>query len=189
MLSLVGTIHTAIAIFVNTILADPSSASMDMLNLTMIETHLRYNTFMNIYAMPLISGNNEANRTDSAQDAAVKKDNFKRDHDGDHSSKKTTNDKPKRAKVHNPHFRDTQSNAVEMAELVKGIKAVNIDDGISTPTINRVSVCHNWHLRGICHSSCPRKSTHIKLVGQIKHDYCHFIGKAEKHAMRKRAGN
>ena len=63
--SLVGTIHTAIALFVNAILRDPSSGSKDGLNLSFIQTALQNNTFMNTYAMPLIGNDKEIENTDS----------------------------------------------------------------------------------------------------------------------------
>ena len=186
-LSLVGTIHTAIAIYINSILADPSSASMAMLDLEVIERHLKMNTFMNVYAIPLISNDNEIKVGSSASEDSAPADNTnKRQNNDDHKHKKTQNSK--RSKIVNPHIRDTQSTAVDVNELSKAIKAITLD-GLKPPTIDNVSVCNNWHTRGVCSSSCPRKKTHIKLVGQVKHDYCHFIERAEKVAIRNKAGN
>ena len=186
-LSLVGTIHTAIAIYINSILADPSSASMGMLDLEVIEKHLKMNTFMNVYVIPLISGDNEIKIASSASADPIPADsNNKRQNNDDRKSNKPQNSK--KTKIVNPHIRDTQSTAVDVSELCKAIRAITID-GLKPPTIDNVSVCNNFHTRGVCSNSCPRKKTHIKLVGKVKHDYCHFIERAEKVAIRNKAGN
>ena len=71
MFSLVGTVHTAIAIFVHGILRDPSSGSKNGLNLSFIQFALQNNTFMNTYAMPIVSGDKEVKGTDSPAVASV----------------------------------------------------------------------------------------------------------------------
>ena len=158
-----------------------------MLDLDIIEKHLKMNTFMNVYSIPLISGDNEVKVGSSASEVSTPGENTnKRPNDSDDKNKKSQ--KTKKSKVVNPNIRDTQSTQVEVNDLCKAIKSITLD-GIKPPTIDEVEVCNNWHTRGVCSSNCPRKKTHIKLTGQVKHDYCHFIERAEKVAIRNKAGN
>lgn len=172
--NLVAAFHTAIAIYVNRTLKNPSKANKSLeRSLERIIDALRDSTFMNTFALPLIKGDNTDSSSGTANSGAHSSNS-----DGNSNNSNTNNNSSnnrngnnnndsnanKRRKVHNAHLNDTCSNAFDMTALSTALPAAK-SDGIVIPKFKNCDCCLKWFLKGVCDSTCPRKVTHVQLRG------------------------
>jgi hypothetical protein len=50
----------------------------------------------------------------------------------------------------------------------------------SAPKINGEFICNNWQIRGFCHNTCPRASTHVTLNPELRGKYRAYVTKLRK---------
>ena len=181
--------HTAIAIFVNKTLRNPSSASKSLqISLDGIINSLMNSTFMNMYALPFTKKNgdddNSGNATNANSGSSPPQNESTNQSDPSSKTGGGGNGQPgrgKRRKVHNPFLSETCSTIFNMSAMSKAIKDISADN-VPKPKINRCEMCHKWFLKGVCDSSCPRKETHIKLSAAQRKEWTKFKEKAEERA-------
>ena len=185
--NLVAAFHTAIAIYVNRILKNPSRANRSLeRSLERIIDALRDSTFMNTFALPLIKGDNTdsssgtANSGENSSNSDGNSNNSDRNpntrnnssnnRNGNNNSDSNTN---KKRKIHNAHLNDTCSNAFDMTALSTALPAAK-SDGIVIPKFKNCDCCLKWFLKGVCDSTCPRKVTHVQLRGNNLQEWKKF---------------
>ena len=145
--SLFNQIHVEFALFVDTIIDDPTTVCKEDLDFSKLIRSIKDGSFMNCYGMSFNT------RTPKEDRPVTGKRQLNNDRDAN---------TPKKKKVTNTNS-GTQSD-VNFARLC-GARSRLASAGIHGPSINGNSACHKWFYKGVCDDKCGRKKTHVKVEG------------------------